>query len=374
MSQRIEDRAAFDLVRYANCWEDADILCQALQPAPGKRFLSIASAGDNSFALLAAGAEVVAVDLSTAQLACVELRKAAFLRLSYEQLLAFLGVRPADNRLETWKSLSNALSTAAREFWHQNQQLIENGVIHGGKFEDYFRKFRSRVLPLIHSRANIERLMEPRTREQRLEFYQKSWNTWRWRLLFRVFFSRFVMGRLGRDPEFFRYVEGSVADRILARTRHAITELPTHDNPFLSYILTGNYAPDALPRYLRPDQFEPIRSNLSNLTVACMSVEQAAREFGDSGFDGFNLSDVFEYLDPQLCREIFARLLDVARAGARLVYWNMLVPRRCPEEFCDRISAHDELAARLFAEDRAWFYSALVIEEAVATGSQVEVA
>jgi S-adenosylmethionine:diacylglycerol 3-amino-3-carboxypropyl transferase len=45
-------RAAFDRVRYANCWEDADILCEALQPQPGSRILSIASAGDNVLAVL----------------------------------------------------------------------------------------------------------------------------------------------------------------------------------------------------------------------------------------------------------------------------------------------------------------------------------
>ena len=83
MDKSIENRAKFDLIRYANCWEDAEILCEALQPAPGKRFLSIASAGDNSFSILAGGAEVVAADLSSAQLACVELRRSAFRRLSH---------------------------------------------------------------------------------------------------------------------------------------------------------------------------------------------------------------------------------------------------------------------------------------------------
>ena len=29
MNDRIEDRARFDLIRYANCWEDADTLLQA---------------------------------------------------------------------------------------------------------------------------------------------------------------------------------------------------------------------------------------------------------------------------------------------------------------------------------------------------------
>ena len=78
MSKHIKDRADFGLVRYANCWEDADILCNALEPAEGKRFLSVASAGDNSFSLIAGGATVVAADLSLAQLACVELRREAF--------------------------------------------------------------------------------------------------------------------------------------------------------------------------------------------------------------------------------------------------------------------------------------------------------
>lgn len=30
MNDRIEDRARFDLIRYANCWEDADTLLQAI--------------------------------------------------------------------------------------------------------------------------------------------------------------------------------------------------------------------------------------------------------------------------------------------------------------------------------------------------------
>src|SRR4029079_3337101 len=68
MSRSIADRAAFDLIRYASVWEDADVLCEALAPvARGGRLLSIASAGDNALALLTLDpAEVVAVDLSAA--------------------------------------------------------------------------------------------------------------------------------------------------------------------------------------------------------------------------------------------------------------------------------------------------------------------
>jgi S-adenosylmethionine-diacylglycerol 3-amino-3-carboxypropyl transferase len=112
---RIEERARFDLVRYANVWEDAEVLCPALAPAPGRRMLSIASAGDNAFALLAAGAEVVAADLSPAQLALVELKRAAIRRLGYEEALAFLGIqRGAEDRRSVYERLERDLPASAR--------------------------------------------------------------------------------------------------------------------------------------------------------------------------------------------------------------------------------------------------------------------
>src|SRR5207247_9614368 len=101
----IGERAAFDFIRYGSVWEDADVLCESLAPvARGGRLLSIASAGDNALALLTLDpAEVWAVDLSPAQLACVALRIAAFEGLDHDALLAFLGVDPADDRLATYR-------------------------------------------------------------------------------------------------------------------------------------------------------------------------------------------------------------------------------------------------------------------------------
>ena len=60
----IAKRARFDRIRYAQVWEDADILVEALRPQPGDTIVSIGSAGDNCLALLAEGpARVIAVDL-----------------------------------------------------------------------------------------------------------------------------------------------------------------------------------------------------------------------------------------------------------------------------------------------------------------------
>lgn len=364
MPERIEDRARFDLIRYANVWEDAEVLVAALRPGPGKRFLSIASAGDNSFSLLASGAEVVAVDLSPAQLALVELKALAIRRLEHREALAFLGVSPADNREAVYERLEPELSERARAFWRGHPEGIAKGVIHQGKFEGYFRLFREKVLPLVHSRKKVNGLLEEKDTAARREFYARRWDTLRWRLLFRVFFSRFTMGRLGRDPEFFRYVEGSVAERILGRARYALTELPVHANPYVDYILNGNFT-RALPHYLRPGVFPSVRQNLDRLTLYEGPAEEAAERYRGDGLDGFNLSDIFEYVDPDTSAQVYGRLLAAARPGARFAYWNMLVPRRRPEAYADRIRSLDQEARELFAGDLAFFYSAFVLEEVV---------
>jgi S-adenosylmethionine:diacylglycerol 3-amino-3-carboxypropyl transferase len=359
----IAGRAAFDFIRYASVWEDADVLCDALAPvATGGRLLSIASAGDNALALLTLDpAEVLAVDLSPAQLACVALRIAAFEALDHDALLAFLGVRPADDRAATYSRLRARLTPEHAAFWDAHPALVRAGVIHGGKFERYFHLFRTWMLPLVHSRAGVDALFAPRDREGRERFYARRWDTWRWRALFRVFFSRTVMGRLGRDPEFFAQVDGPVAERIMARARYAMTVLPTADNPYLARTLTGNFREPALPRYLERRHFECIRSRLPRLRLALLPADQA-----EGRFDGFNLSDIFEYMDPGEHQRCYLRLLERARPGSRLVYWNMLAPRAAPAAADGRVRPLAELAAELHARDRAFFYQRLQVEEVLA--------
>lgn len=360
---RIDSRADFDIIRYANCWEDADVLRNALDVGPGDRVLSVASAGDNSLDLLSTGAEVVAVDLSLPQLACLDLRVAAFRRLDYSDLLEFLGVGYDPDRRSTYRDLRDDLSADTAEFWDVHLDLIEDGIIFGGKFENYFATFRERVIPLIHSRDTVEELLEEKPLEQRRQFYDEKWNSRRWRWLFRLFFSEKVMGWLGRDPEFFRYVDGPVSQEIFGRTEWALTELSTHDNPYLTFILTGNFSEHALPPYLEPEKFESIRDGLDRLTLCRGSIEDAALHWASEGFDGFNMSDIFEYLDEETTRGIYEQLLESANPEARFAMWNMMVPRCGRDHFPERLVALDERAGELFEQDRAFFYGDFILEE-----------
>ena len=356
----IEERAAFDAIRYGSVWEDADVLCEALAPvAKGGRLLTIASSGDNALALLTLDpAEVVAVDLSPAQLACVSIRVAAFSELEDEALLDFLGVTPSANREETYKRLRTVMPDYARAFWDAHLDLVREGVIHAGKFEAYFSMFRRRLLPLIHPKRRVEGLLQPRSPEERRRFYSEVWDTWRWRFLFRLFFSRWVCGRLGRDPAFFEHVEGPIATRMLARTKHAFSELPTDTNPYLTYVMTGNYRSGALPRYLRPEYRGIVRERISRIRTLLGPAEKA-----EGPFDGFNLSDIFEYMSSTEHERVYTALLDSAVPRARLAYWNLFVPRTAPLALRDRSGPLLELSKNLHSKDLAWFYQSFHVDE-----------
>ncbi len=368
MSTEIQQRASFSHVRYAMCWEDADILVQALRCHEGRHCLSIGSAGDNSFALLAAGAASVTVaEMNPAQVACIELRRAAYLTLEHGEFLELLGIRPCGNRRALLDRIAPELPEAAWTYWHRQPELIDRGPAHVGKFERYFHLFRGLVLPLAHPAARVEALLQPRSAAEREAFYDRTWNNRRWRLIFAAFFSRFTMGRLGRDPEFFKYVEGFVADRILARVRHALVTLDPSQNPYLHYILTGNFR-GVLPLALRPEHYDAIRTALrdpARFRVHEGTIESALAAEPGRKWDAFNLSDIFEYMSEANTATLLQALAAAATPGARLAYWNMLAPRSRPEGLASVLEPQLEESARLFHEDKAFFYSKFVVEEVV---------
>lgn len=369
----IGKHADFSQLRYAQCWEDADLLLRALAPTPQQRLFSIASAGDNTLALLAHGPErVVAVDLSVAQIAALELRVAAYRCLDYPAAMHLLGVehqqftgQPLEKRLDLYAQCRPNLSAPSQSFWDAHADDLQAGMIAQGRFERYLRIFSHRILPLIHSAGVRKSLLQPRSLVERCKFYTTVWDTWRWRLLFRLFFSRLVMGRLGRDPAFFRYAQGDISTSVLNRTRDALTLHDPLRNPYLQWIILGHHG-SALPFALRPQNFQAIRRHLNRLEWHTLALEDYLAEQSSARFDGFNLSNIFEYMSLSAYHAALEQILSAARPGARLVYWNLLAPRRRPPEFANRLLPLDNLASTLHRQDHAFFYSALVIEEVIA--------
>lgn len=373
-NSEITSKADFSHIRYAQCWEDADMLLQGLDIKPGENCLSIASAGDNALAMLTCNpGKVLAVDLNPAQLYCVELRVAAYRTLTHEQLLILMGSRPCiqsstqphGSRLAIYHLCRPLLSDACATFWDHQHTLINGFGIGGvGKFERYFRIFKQYILPLCHTKKEIAGLFHNTTVQERTAYFDRIWNNKRWQWLSRLFFSETVMGRLGRDPSFFAHIEGSFSEHIARKIRHALCELDPANNPYLHWILTTTHA-SALPLALRAEHFETIRNNLDRLEWRLISVEELVNEIvpTNNRFQKFNLSDIFEYMSESGYHQLLAQLLQISSPGSRLLYWNMLTPRSAPKSMADKIKPLTELAKQLHLQDKAFFYNRLIVEE-----------
>jgi S-adenosylmethionine-diacylglycerol 3-amino-3-carboxypropyl transferase len=357
------NKGTFSIIRYANCWEDTEALLKALNIKKDGVYLSVISGGDNTFSLLTDfPGKVIGVDISKAQIALFHLKKKAIEKLNYDEVLQFLGIYPFGERISVYKRIASELPAEYRDFWNNNLDKIENGIVFEGKFEKYFKVFRRYVIPLVHNRETIEILFANSSKKTREEFFYKKWDSFRWKLMFKIFFSRFVMGRLGRAPEFFDYVKVPVAKNIKKRVDRGLINIPARDNPYIDFILHGNFK-YALPHYLRRKNFEIIKSNLYKLVIVQGPVQEGLKE--EKYFDGYNLSDIFEYLDCKTFREIYKSLLEQGKRGCKFVYWNMLADRECPSEFQKFVKFHDRLSNKLLGDSKAFFYKKFVIEEKI---------
>lgn len=364
VKSEVEDYAKFDLIRYAQVWEDAEILIEALNINENDNILSIASAGENSLAMLIKNPnKVYAIDLNLNQIYCSELKKIAYKYLDYDECMCLIGVFENSNRIELYNKIKDKLSENTKKYFEKNIDIIERGIINTGKFEKYFQIFGQKVLPLIHSKKTRKELLEKKSKQERIKFYNKKWNNVRWQLLFRIFFSKTVMGKLGRDKAFFRYVNVNVADHILERTKYAITELDTSENSYLYYIINGKYE-NILPIAYRKEYFEIIKKNIDKLVLLTESVETFIERDDIDYISKYNLSDIFEYMDDSQMCKIYEKMRTKSGKGSIIAYWNMLADKRISKYF-DDLNYKERESEKLLNKDKAFFYSKFIIEEII---------
>ena len=382
-----ENRVDFSLIRYSQCWEDTEVLLESLNIQENDICFGILSAGDNVFSMLAENPKkVVALDISFPQIALAKLKKEVFNSLSYEEMLEFMGVMKSDKRIEIYDRIKENLDKEVKEYWDFNKEAIQKGIIHAGKFEKFFKIFREKILPFVHSKKRIEKLLEKKSRQERIEYYDNHWNNFRWKLMFKLFFSKYIVGKLGRDKEFFRYAEKNISEEMKERSRYALCELNPYENPYINYILTGNYRKDCLPYFLRKENFDKIRRNLHKVEILQSSVEEYLDQI-DFKINKFNLSDIFEYISAENYSKLMEKIYDNAENNALLAYWNLIVERN--SEKLDYKKTDSEIAVtgkeknvngkkyermkeldrKLHEKDMTFFYTDFVVEKVIKNGN-----
>lgn len=341
------------IIRYANVWEDADVLMKGLHPNEDSVIVSIASAGDNCFALLKANPRrVIAVDVSLVQLFLIRLKAIAIEHLSHEDFLVFIGVTKG-NRLEIYNRLTPYLDLDTKNYWDKNQAAIEEGIMHIGKFERYFQLFKKSYLHKVHSQEVVNELLKKKSIEDQKDFHDSVWHTEEWIKLYKFFFGEQMLGDKGRDPEFLKHIKGSTSDLILEQEVNHFRSSHIFDNYFLNYILNNEWSNESLPFYLRKENYDIIRKNIHKLEFVHGLIEDSEVEPGT--VTHFNLSDIFEYMDEQTFQKVVAGLGKMAAKNAVFAYWNLMVERDM-ESVNSSFRTNKTLSNQLKEIDKGYFY------------------
>jgi S-adenosylmethionine-diacylglycerol 3-amino-3-carboxypropyl transferase len=364
----ILERPVFERLLFAQCWEDPRMDIEALRPRDDSTLVVVTSGGCTALTLALGGAErVIAVDLNAAQSWLLHLKIAGARVLEHGEYLELLGVRASTRRQDLYTRCRPVMPARARAYWDREGDRIDAGVLESGRYERYLAKFRG-LLRTLHGERRIARLFDLHDLDEQQRFYDDVWDTAAWRLFFRVFFSRTVLGVAGLDRTFFTYVEGipDFGAHFLGRARHVLTELPIRENYFLAQICLGHYLEElSLPPYLQPANFERLKTAVRRIEVVTEELGTLLARLPEGSVDGFAFSNVFEWVSLEAFESLLRQAHRVSRPGARLCYRNLLVRRKHLPSLDGLFAPDDTLAARLLYEDRSFVYSHFEIATAL---------
>lgn len=348
-------------IAYSQTWEDLEVLRRALQIVPTSRVLTISSGGGAPItALQAHPASLQTVDTNGAQTHLLQIIAAAAEILSYQNFLGFIGVRPHPDRLGVFRStIASRLNQVSGVFWRERPAAITQGVIHTGKLERFFRFFAQHILPRLVSRSTVGRLLAASSIDEQAEIYRHSWNSWRWRVGVKFFFSRNVFGHFGRDRMYAHQAVLNPANEYLIRAVRGLTVIPSRSNWMLEYILTGRYQYSIPPAYseLAWESWRVFRQRVRILTDDLSHVVTNTT----GTFTQVHLSDIFEGYTVSRFQEFFLLLASKVAPGGRVCFWtNLSTP---PIDIILNIGFRllKEEAAALWAVDRGFFYRDFIL-------------
>ena len=360
MSGKSREQVELSDLLFGMSWEDPASDRRALTIQPGETLLTVTSGACNTLTLLLEDpGKIYAVDINPSQSHLLELKRAAVRHLEYDELRAFLGLAPSDRRLKIFERLRGDLSEAALRYWTSKAEAVRKGVVNAGKYESFIRLF-SLFVGVTQGKKRIDGLFRCQTLEQQQDYFDRKWNTVRWRLLFKLLANKRVLAKRGLTADYFKFDDGSSSfpESFLRRARRAMCEIPVESNYFLAQYLLARYrSEEAVPAYLLRENLPVVRQRLDRIQLVTSPAQQWLGQQPDACIDCFSLSNICELMSPEETSRFFAEVARSARPGARICFRNLIVPRGVPESLQGEIELQEELSLDLIARDRSFVYS-----------------
>ncbi|MDO1445092.1 DUF3419 family protein [Rhodocytophaga aerolata] len=359
MTTTRKDQVGLNKLIFTLNWEDPASDKAALQIRPGDKVMTITSGGCNTFELLLEGPDkLYAVDINPAQSWLMELKKAAIVQLEYQEFMAFMGLEENNTRIKIFEKLQPHLSPEALYYWQLNQQLLEKGLLMSGRFEK-FVQLAGRLMRILQGNRTVHQVFEASTPAQQQQYYDQKFDTWQFRLLFKLLFNKRILAKRGLSADYFYFDDGSrsFAESFYRRARHVLRDLPTQPNYFLSLYLLGKYHNlEQVPAYLKEENFSKVKSLIHRLNIITADVKVWLQSMPESSVDCFSLSNICELKSEEDTALLFEEIARVATPGARCLFRNLIIPREVPVALQQTIRKNETLSTQLLQQDRSFVY------------------
>jgi len=359
---------------YNQCWEDPAVDRLALDLGPRDRVLVITSAGCNALDYALTGASVLAVDANPRQNHLLELKRAGIRCLDFDSFFALFGEGGTPHAPALYRKLRPELGPPARAFWDREIRLFARDPVGGGSF--YFRGTSGLVARAIklwmEHVAGVSGIVAGILAAEDLEEQQRLYRGFlRDRLLgerlLKVLGSQGILSLLGvPGPQRLMVHEhpGGFAGFMRACLDHVMSVCALRDNYFWRVYVTGSYARDSCPEYLKPDNFERLKGGLVDRVTTFTGTVTECLRASPASFTAFVLLDHMDWLarEPSLLEEEWAGIFAAAGPEARVIFRSGGPDARfLPPRICERLFFDPERALALHRRDRVGTYGSFHI-------------
>lgn len=320
---------------YNQCWEDPRLDRQALALGPDDTVVVITSAGCNALDYaLDAPRHVYAVDINPRQNALLELKQAGIRALDYDTFFDVFGRGRSRQFTAIYHdALREQLSPWAASYWDRHEDYFSGRgwrpslYFHGttGFFARVINAYVDRVAGL---RDAVERLIDATDLDTQREVYRRQVGPRLWRPLLRWTLGRDALLSLLAVPQpqrehLERDYQGGIAAFIEQRVESVFTTLPIADNYFWRVYLTGTYAQQCSPEYLKRENFARLKAGLVDRVSTETATLLGFLRHHQGPVSRFVLLDHMDWLcddgRPALRAE-WQQILERASPGARVIW------------------------------------------------------
>jgi S-adenosylmethionine-diacylglycerol 3-amino-3-carboxypropyl transferase len=329
-------RQAFALVHqnrliYNTCWEDPRLDRQLLGLDETSQVVAITSAGCNVLDYLLDGPGTIhAVDVNFRQNALLGL-KLALIRHGDHQALAALfmkGACPAYR--EIYAAIRDKLPVWVQKFWDVKIRYFRPGGVRRSFYwrtaaGDFAWLFHTLLLNCAEVRQPLHDLLRADSLEEQRRCYHRIEPYLFRRSLTWLLRQPAALAFIGVPPPQLRLIETNGAGGLVGFLKNGLersfTTIPFKDNYFWRVYLTGSYASDCCPGYLRAENFSSLQDRLQRVTVHTATVTDFLKTH-PGAYSHFVLLDHQDWLawhDPAAILAEWDQIFRNSRPGAKIL-------------------------------------------------------